>query len=164
MEKCPCQSNLNYEKCCQPLIEGDSQAETAEQLMRSRYTAHATKNIPYILKTVHPKRRHEHKKETIQQRLKNTDWMGLEIVNTEGGQKSDEAGIVEFVAEFSVHGVPGKHREVSTFEQHNDIWYFVKGDAQTDNEKQIPVKKDPKVGRNDPCPCGSGKKYKKCCA
>ncbi|MCA9066876.1 MAG: SEC-C domain-containing protein, partial [Planctomycetaceae bacterium] len=25
------------------------------------------------------------------------------------------------------------------------------------------VNDEPKVGRNDPCPCGSGKKYKKCC-
>ena len=30
-------------------------------------------------------------------------------------------------------------------------------------EKQRPVRVAPRVGRNDPCPCGSGKKYKKCC-
>lgn len=27
----------------------------------------------------------------------------------------------------------------------------------------MPIKAEPKIGRNDPCPCGSGKKYKKCC-
>jgi len=26
-----------------------------------------------------------------------------------------------------------------------------------------PIEKPKKIGRNDPCPCGSGKKYKKCC-
>ena len=29
--------------------------------------------------------------------------------------------------------------------------------------KKLPVRKDKKAGPNDPCPCGSGKKYKKCC-
>ena len=30
--------------------------------------------------------------------------------------------------------------------------------------KDVPVRTDPKIGRNKPCPCGSGVKYKKCCA
>jgi uncharacterized protein YecA (UPF0149 family) len=30
-------------------------------------------------------------------------------------------------------------------------------------EKPVPVRVAPKVGRNEPCPCGSGKKFKKCC-
>lgn len=34
--------------------------------------------------------------------------------------------------------------------------------ANAEQMKQEPVKAGPKVGRNDPCPCGSGKKYKQC--
>ena len=30
--------------------------------------------------------------------------------------------------------------------------------------RQIPIRTGVKIGRNEPCPCGSGKKYKKCCA
>jgi preprotein translocase subunit SecA len=35
--------------------------------------------------------------------------------------------------------------------------------ADDGSDKKRPVKKGEKIGRNDPCPCGSGKKYKKCC-
>ncbi len=36
-------------------------------------------------------------------------------------------------------------------------------DEDDDPVKPVPVRVGPKIGRNDPCPCGSGKKYKKCC-
>ena len=39
---------------------------------------------------------------------------------------------------------------------------YIKPMALPPTEKQL-VRKPPKVGRNEPCPCGSGKKFKKCC-
>ena len=37
------------------------------------------------------------------------------------------------------------------------------GAATQSEVKKVPIRKAKKVGPNDPCPCGSGKKYKKCC-
>ena len=54
-----------------------------------------------------------------------------------------------------------KHHERAQFELLDGTWYFLDGIPVT--PKQF-VREQPKVGRNDPCPCGSGKKYKKCCA
>uniref|UniRef100_UPI003563DCE8 YchJ family protein n=1 Tax=Desulfosarcina sp. TaxID=2027861 RepID=UPI003563DCE8 len=59
MALCPCGSGKDYEDCCGPLIKGDRVADTAEDLMRSRYTAHAKKNFDYIFETTHPSNRQE---------------------------------------------------------------------------------------------------------
>jgi preprotein translocase subunit SecA len=40
---------------------------------------------------------------------------------------------------------------------------YTDGDDWGDESVQTVRRESPKVGRNDPCPCGSGKKYKKCC-
>jgi hypothetical protein len=54
MELCPCGSQKDYVDCCQPLIKGERTADTAEALMRSRYTAHAKKEFDYLFETTHP--------------------------------------------------------------------------------------------------------------
>ena len=58
MSDCPCGSNRSYDECCAPLINGERQADTAEALMRSRYSAYVKQNIPYLGETLHPKHRH----------------------------------------------------------------------------------------------------------
>ena len=88
------------------------------------------------------------------------EWLGLEILSRRAGQAGDTEGWVEFVASFKEDGVTKKHHEHSRFQSKDGRWYYVDGDVpkpQTQRHQQ------PKVGRNDPCPCGSGKKYKKCC-
>ena len=91
----------------------------------------------------------------------NSDWLSLEIRKTERGGAKDEDGTVEFIAKFNdSEGNLVNHHEVSLFKKHQDQWYFV--DAEAPKVEQI--RRDaPKVGRNDPCTCGSGKKFKKCC-
>jgi uncharacterized protein YecA (UPF0149 family) len=41
--------------------------------------------------------------------------------------------------------------------------YLQKILSEEEVEKDVPFIAPPRVGRNDPCPCGSGKKFKKCC-
>ena len=76
-----------------------------------------------------------------------------------GGENDDE-GYVEFIAHYSANGQTVEHHEHSYFKRLDGEWKFIDGEI----ESGVPyVREEPKIGRNDPCPCGSGKKYKKCC-
>ncbi|WP_455206150.1 YchJ family metal-binding protein [Kaarinaea lacus] len=151
---CPCGSKLPYDDCCKPYIAGSKDAPTAEALMRSRYVAYAQKNDDYIIKTWHESTRPEDEKPTDTP----ADWIGLTILRTENGLEKDNEGLVEFRARCRIKGQAGGIDEASQFVKENGKWFYVDGSTIQ------PVRtRDNKVGRNDPCPCGSGKKYKKCC-
>jgi SEC-C motif-containing protein len=160
MENCPCGSEAAFSECCQPLIEGSQYAETAEALMRSRYTAHATKSFDYLFETTLPANRQEGDRKGTAAWSRKLDWQRLEIRNVEKGGPGDTAGFVEFVARYRKNGQAFDHHEIAEFVKNEDRWYFKDGHAP---EAVQSVRQGPKIGRNDPCPCGSGKKYKKCC-
>jgi SEC-C motif-containing protein len=161
METCPCGSGLDYTVCCEPLITGEKRAETAEALLRSRYSAYAKKIVDYILDTTHPEQQDPDSQKTVEKWARNTEWHQLEIVGSEAGGAGDEEGTVEFKADYTEKGRRRKHHELAKFRKKEGRWYFFDGDAPRIEQF---VRSGPKVGRNDPCPCGSGKKYKKCCA
>ncbi|MEM7646919.1 MAG: YchJ family protein [Pseudomonadota bacterium] len=156
---CPCNSEKNFETCCRPILEGQP-AETAEQLMRARYTAYTRVDMDFIAKTHDPKTIKKTDMKENQAWAEQTQWNGLEIVSTKQGKKSDDWGEVEFKAQYSSGQGSGIHHEVSEFCKRDGFWFFNKG--KTPENFQI-VNTEPRVGRNDPCICGSGKKYKKCC-
>lgn len=156
---CPCGSELAFSKCCEPYLSGSKKVPTAEALLRSRYTAFVTGNVDYILETHHPETRDQIKREEVEDWSKNSEWKGLKIIHVERGGSKDEDGIIDFVAGYIQAGRGVEHREKSEFRKHAGAWYFY------DVYKQKPIRHDePQTGRNDPCPCGSGKKFKKCCA
>jgi len=160
MAKCPCGSKNSYEKCCEPIINGMCPAETAEELLRSRYTAHVKENVDYIIKTVHPAKRKENDRKSIQEWSENTEWQKLEIIDVTKGGIDDSEGRIEFKAHFKGEKGNDIHHELSRFKKSGGQWFFF--DGKTAPHKQV-TRATPKIGRNDPCPCGSGKKYKKCC-
>lgn len=134
--------------------------ETAEQTMRSRYTAYTKVNTTYLMSTLHPSRVEEGDMENARRWAEESEWLGLEILGTEAGGAGDEQGIVEFVARFrSKDGEEHAHQERSLFVKENGRWLFQEGHTP----QQTIRRASPKVGRNDPCSCGSGKKFKKCC-
>jgi SEC-C motif domain protein len=147
------------ESCCGRYLRGEAQPESAEQLMRSRYTAYATGEIDYILRTHDPATVHQVDRKNTELWSKQSQWLGLEIVHAERGGAGDEAGMVEFVARYKIRGVTVEHRERAKFRRENGRWWFVDGEEIKGPPKQ---REEPRVGRNEPCPCGSGKKYKKC--
>jgi len=159
-EKCPCGSGLAYTECCEPLIRGERPAPTAEQLMRSRYTAYVNKEIPYLQTSLHPDHRKDYNEKTTREWAESADWLGLDIVRTEAGGADDKEGTVEFIASFSHEGKKTEHHEVASFQKMDGNWFFVHGEPPA---PKTVVRAAPKVGRNDPCTCGSGKKFKKCC-
>jgi SEC-C motif-containing protein len=160
MELCPCGTNIAYDECCGPVIRGERRADTAEKLMRSRYSAYVKKEIPYLRDSLHPDHRADFDEKSTRTWAENAEWYGLEIVRTVSGGPEDNDGEVEFIARFSDHGTKREHHELARFGRIDSNWYFVSGDSA--GQKQV-VRTEPKIGRNDPCPCGSGKKYKKCC-
>lgn len=144
-----------------PLIRGEKPATTAAELMASRYVAYATGAIDYLLETHDPKTRAGTDRKSTEAWSKSAEWQGLEILSTERGGADDDEGYVEFIARYRADGVDHAHHERSLFRKVEGRWYFISGQKVTNKTVR---KTAPKVGRNDPCPCGSGKKSKKCCA
>ena len=160
MTLCPCGSGRAYEECCERYIEGRVPAPTAEALMRSRYTAHALRKFDYLNETVHPDLRSETDHAEMQQWSEAVEWTGLDILSTRKGTADDDTGEVSFEAHYAVRGMPQSMREDAFFRREDNRWYYVDGNVYG----QEPYRREtPKIGRNEPCPCGSGKKYKKCC-
>ena len=157
--QCPCSSQNDYSQCCEPIINGQ-EAATAEQLMRARYTAYTQVNMDFIKSTHDPSTIKKTNMDENRLWAEQTEWLKLDIIRTEQGAENDSTGVVEFKADFKTKGEAGTHHEVSEFVKKKGRWYFSKG--KTPESFQI-INTEPKVGRNDPCPCGSGKKYKKCC-
>jgi SEC-C motif domain protein len=157
---CVCGKGESLETCCGPYLKGEAKPDTAEALMRARYAAYALGNIDYILSSHDPDNVKDVDRGNTEQWSKNSTWLGLEILKTERGQPEDTQGSVDFVARYKLKGVTINHRERATFRKHEGRWVFVDGQEIT----APTVKREgPVVGRNDPCPCGSGKKFKKCC-
>lgn len=158
MKSCPCGSESLYTNCCEPIIKGIHPAETAEQLMRARYSAYTQTEMDFIFESTHPDSRQDYDHEGTKTWAENSEWLGLQITSTHKGGKDDNSGEVEFIARFKEGGNAHEHHENALFKRKDGNWFFSEG---------VMVKPKPisvtKIGRNDPCPCGSGQKYKKCC-
>lgn len=122
---CPCQSGKNFETCCQPFLEGKALPETAEQLMRSRYSAYATQTIVYLKETLWPRYQKSFNPVEIAEYAEQTQWVGLDILATEKGQAGDAKGSVLFCAKYLAHGQFGQQREFSLFKKRGGRWYYV---------------------------------------
>jgi SEC-C motif domain protein len=122
---CPCGSGNSLATCCGPFIDGAAAPQTAEALMRSRYTAHRLGRENYLQATWHPTTRRQSLDldETVK-------WLGLKIIHTCGGGPLDNEGLVEFVARFKIGGRAHRLREVSRFVRMNGLWVYVNADAQ----------------------------------
>ena len=128
--------------------------------MRARYSAFAVGNVDFIQASTVTRNRHQVDRDSTEAWSKQSEWHGLEILDTEAGGPSDDTGIVEFVAHYAAGGEEVAHHEVASFEKVDGTWFFVDGILQN----QQPFRRTtPKIGNNDPCPCGSGLKWKKCC-
>jgi SEC-C motif-containing protein len=128
--------------------------------MRSRYSAYVVHAIDYLGETLHPDHRGDWDRDATRKWAESSEWLGLSIVSTEQGRENDKEGWVEFNAAFRSEGEVQRHTERSRFRRAQGRWYYVDGDLP---KPQTQRHEGPRVGRNDPCPCGSGRKFKKCC-
>lgn len=159
-EDCPCGSGKSYSDCCGIYISGRARAPDPEALMRSRYSAYTLQEMPYLLETLHPSQRHDYDEAGAAKWAQESQWEGLEIVAVTNATDDDSRGKVEFRARYRRAGELLTHHELAEFRRAGGDWYFYDGKTVGPGQYTRPA---PKVGRNDPCPCGSGRKYKKCC-
>ena len=148
---CPCTSGNSFGACCGPFLEKGAFPGTSLQLMRSRYSAYALVRSAYLVDTVVRSRQADHPIGSLTSFSQSADWRRLDILDTDAGGEGDERGVVEFQAWYLQGGKLECIRERSLFFREEGRWKYSHG-----------FHAKPQVGRNDPCPCGSGKKYKKC--
>ncbi len=128
--------------------------------MRSRYTAYVQGDVDYIIETHDPQTVEGTDRQSAQEWSQGAQWLGLQVLGTERGGADDDDGVVEFIARYATGGSVQAHHERSRFRKERGRWLYVDGQVS----KAAPVVRGgAKVGRNDPCPCGSGRKFKKCC-
>jgi len=146
--RCCCGLDKEFEECCGAIISGKRDALTPEELMRSRYTAYVTANAEYLVKSATKENRYEEDIPLILEFCKNALWLRLDVLHSE---QKEQDGIVEFRAFYLENGEIVVLHERSSFVKNEGIWEYDKGEFINS-----------KIERNEPCPCGSGKKYKKC--
>jgi len=120
--RCPCLSGETYDACCGPLHRGTASAATAEQLMRSRYSAFAVGDAAYLRSTWHPSTRPD--------RLDldpDVRWTRLDVLATERGGPFDTQGTVTFAAHHRGPDGRGVLREVSRFVREDGAWSYLDG-------------------------------------
>lgn len=148
-QSCPCGSGHIYSECCEPLHQMNEQAQTAEALMRSRYSAFVLKNADYLLKTLHPDYHTEHERESLVALFNETTWLGLKVIKHVPKGLSAE---VEFSAFYQDNDHVSQLHERSRFIKIDTQWYYMDGTF-------LPPLT---LARNEVCFCGSGTKFKRC--
>jgi SEC-C motif-containing protein len=123
-DSCPCGSGKAYADCCGQYIEGGKTPDTAERLMRSRYTGFVLAREAYLLNTWHPSTRPADLGVAVTGAVK---WLGLEIKCTQAGTANDAEGVVEFVARYKQNGKATRLHEVSRFVREDGRWLYLDG-------------------------------------
>ncbi|MCF6324732.1 MAG: YchJ family protein [Gammaproteobacteria bacterium] len=144
---CPCDSGSQFMDCCGQYIKDEIIAPTAEKLMRSRYSAYTLNDRHYLSSTWHATTRPA--RLDLNQESQSS-WLGLKICNIRAGDATDSNGTVEFIARYQTEEVTKVIHEISYFVKEDERWFYVDGTLSQPTQ-------------NSPCPCGSGKKYKRCC-
>lgn len=148
-ESCPCGSLNAYPTCCGLYISGQQIPPDAEAVMRSRYTAYQQRNNAWLIATWHPSQRTPELTAALDADTQQTEWLSLNVISHDVQKETNEA-FVTFFARYKDNQQPSAIYERSRFLLEDQHWYYIDGVHLH-------------AGRNDPCPCGSAKKYKKCC-
>ena len=149
MIACLCDSKNPFSECCKPYLVGTKHAESPEKLMRSRYCAYTYSNIDYIQKTMRKKAAENFDPVSAKNWSSSVMWLGLTVIDAP--LSKDQFGTVTFFARFLDNRIKKTIFEKSQFEKIDEQWFYVDGTML-------------KVSRNEDCPCGSKKKFKRCCA
>ena len=125
--------------------------------MRARYSAYATNNIDFIMGSQETS--DDADRESTEAWARESKWLGLEVREVIGGGPDDSVGTVEFIARYEFAGEEASHHEEASFHKKGGRWILADGKMKTSTFRRS----TPKIKPNEPCPCGSGKKFKKCC-
>jgi SEC-C motif-containing protein len=123
-EFCPCGNKTEYSDCCGQFHKGNDFPETAEKLMRSRYTAFAKGNINYLINTHHPAYFKPADIQALETTFNDCRWLKLEIIKCEKGGKEDTTGSVQFRADYEEDGKTYTMEEKSFFTRAAGKWVY----------------------------------------
>ncbi len=127
-----------------------------EQLLRTRYDAFVSGDVDYILATHHPETRSQVERAAVEAWSKGSSWKGIKIDQVD--LKKDKA-LIRFTVRYQREDETTNHTEDAEFRLFDGRWYYY----DSNFPKPETIRRDgEKLGRNDPCHCGSGKKFKKC--
>ena len=129
-DACPCGSGERYALCCGPL-HGGRAARTAEQLMRSRYSAYVHRLEAYLLSTWHPSTRPA----SIDFEHDQTRWLGLTIRSREAGGPANLHGWISFRARYRLDNRTYRLKERSEFVRQDGLWVYLDGVAVVREEE-----------------------------
>ncbi len=152
-QSCYCGTAIAFQQCCQPLIENKIKAESAEALMRSRFSAYVVKNYHYILQTYGLEQQKQLTISQLAESAKGTKWLGLDVLSH---KSINQTAQVEFKAFYQIDAQFYLMHEISDFIFEQRQWRYTSGQILADSGEIFPK-------RNDPCVCQSNKKFKKCC-
>jgi SEC-C motif-containing protein len=152
---CLCGSGFGYDQCCRQYHDAEAFPVTAEALMRSRFTAYVLRHADYLRATWDSGKCPT----DIDFSHETAVWQRLEIVDTKKGGPQDDKGLVEFKAFYLQEGEACVLHEVSRFIKKDGRWLYLDGVIKSLGKIGATVN----LGKNAPCPCGSGKKFKRCC-
>ena len=122
---CYCGHLKTYETCCEKVHKNIAHAKTAEQLMRSRYSAFVLAKGDYLMESHHSKTRKPKEKKAIVNWAKFVQWIKLEITETSNGLENDTEGTVTFNAYFYDHGNVEIIHEKSAFVKEHNLWKYL---------------------------------------
>ncbi|TRY30049.1 YchJ family protein [Aliiglaciecola sp. M165] len=148
--ECPCKSGQLFDLCCKPFLDRTTYPPSPEQLMRSRYSAYQQSDYQYIYDTYAKEQQKAISVKEISKSSAGSSWLNLIIINTFETDKVEFKAIYKEAKQFFML------HENSTFLKEDGFWRYRDGIIFEDSGLLKP-------GRNDNCPCGSGKKFKKCC-
>ncbi|MDX2370326.1 MAG: YchJ family metal-binding protein [Colwellia sp.] len=182
-QPCFCGSNCDFTSCCQPYINKEAPVQTAEQLMRSRFSAYTISNAQYIYDTYAKSSQAAQSVKDIDDWSKSCVWIALKIHPLANSVNNSTEQFVEFSAFYITNNTLCELREKSRFILEENIakngvakeestlntaleqWRYIDGDIITHSELA-------NIKRNELCPCNhypttwkikNGKKFKHCC-
>ncbi len=153
---CPCGSGKTFGDCCEPVHRGAVQPADAEQLMRARFTAHVGRNFKFLHDTYRPTAGKPFVEDEGEPTMQ---WAKLVVHSHETSPDPDKA-FVDFSAYGTEEGVEKVLHEKAEFLRINGTWFYNREARLGPAPYKAATRK---IGRNEPCPGGSGKKYKQCC-
>tara|TARA_Y100000385_G_scaffold131381_1_gene136690 strand:+ start:82 stop:423 length:342 start_codon:yes stop_codon:yes gene_type:complete len=110
-----------------PFHHGKAKPTSAEQLMRSRFSAYFFRRVEYLVDTTHPDTRSKNLKKDLEDTIDQVNWSYLSIVDVVHGGKDDKTGKVEFVADYYVNGELHQLKERSRFRKFKGAWKYLDG-------------------------------------
>lgn len=130
-DPCLCGNGKPLATCCGRFLNSSVRPETAQELMRSRYSAYVLQNIDYLHDTLWPKYQPGFDRFSVAKWAATSHWTGLQVLKTTKGGPKDRDGTVLFEASYLADGKLHTHRENSLFKKSKGRWYYVKALDET---------------------------------